>query len=152
MFTKSLRSTTRQSCLQISKFFSKGVRTSLSFSSSLARLLRHTRKACLSLSSSSSTDISGVHGGLRGTWRLPACKASSFLCCSLLCSGAIALPSLRNNPNSVNLKNEIGKKTREWNSQIDEEIGVRVVEGEEAVGLVGLFDNGVDVADLGDGF
>ena len=33
--TKSHRSTTRQSCLQISRFFSNGVRTRFSFSSSL---------------------------------------------------------------------------------------------------------------------
>lgn len=36
--------------------------------------------------------------------------------------------------------------------QIDEEVRDGVVKGEEAVGFVGLFDDGVDVADMGDGF
>ena len=40
----------------------------------------------------------------------------------------------------------------EGNSQVDKKIRGGVVEGEEAVGLVGLFDYGVDVADLRHGF
>lgn len=36
--------------------------------------------------------------------------------------------------------------------QIDEDVGGRVVEGEEALGFVGLLDDGVYVVDVGNGF
>lgn len=35
--------------------------------------------------------------------------------------------------------------------QIDEEIGERIVDGVDAIGLLGLFDDGLDVADFRDG-
>ena len=38
------------------------------------------------------------------------------------------------------------------NAQADEEVGDGVVEGKGAVGLLGLFDDGFDVADLRDRF
>lgn len=38
------------------------------------------------------------------------------------------------------------------NAQADEEVGGRVVEGEDAVGLLRLLDDGFDVADLRDRF
>ena len=73
--TASLRSSTRQSCAQTSRFFSKGVSTRPSTSSMCARSLRQARKAARCCASSCPALISGVHAGRRGMVSLRASRA-----------------------------------------------------------------------------
>ena len=65
--TRSERSMTRQSCLQTSRFRSKGVMSRSSTSCNSARPLRHSSNASRSLSSSSRGVVCSSHLGRLGT-------------------------------------------------------------------------------------
>lgn len=72
------RSKTRQSCLQTSRFFSKGVRMRFSSSSRLASSRLHFTKAARSWASISSAVMSGLQLGRLGTFNLQHSQSHSY--------------------------------------------------------------------------